>query len=88
MHALKLSLAVAFVAGSVVAMSGAARADVACNNVGECWNTGERYEYPPGVRVEIHPNTWREAHEHDAHFRWLENHEGRGYYEHGEWHPF
>ena len=88
MNALKMSLALAFVAGSMLALSTGARADVACNGAGDCWTT-QHYTYPQGVHVQVYPDTWRQQHENDTHYRWLEHHQDRGYYtEKREWHPF
>ena len=60
-------------------------ARIVCNSDGDCWHAHEDYAFPPGVRVEVHPDNWR-WHEGE-HFVWKE-HPGRGYWEGREWHNF
>jgi hypothetical protein len=93
MHSLKIALGTvtlgaALVAGTMAVSTTPARADVACNSYGECWHVQQRYDvtiYPHDVGVTYYGDDWRIEHEHDAHYHWLENHEGRGYYDHGTW---
>ena len=62
-----------------------ASARIVCNGDGDCWHVQEEYAYPPSVRLEVHPDTWRW--ESGKHYVWKE-HPGRGYWEHGEWRGF
>jgi len=62
-----------------------ASARIVCNADGDCWRVHEDYAYPPGARVEIHPDNWKWG--EGEHFVWKE-HPGRGYWEHGEWRGF
>lgn len=59
-----------------------ASAAIVCNADGDCWHTPEVYTYPPGARVEIHPDNWRWR--QGEHFAWRE-HEGRGFWRDGNW---
>ncbi len=76
-----LAAAVALGAG-VAAFSGGAQARILCNEEGDCWHTHEGFEILPGLHLEEHPDDWRMADDHRHH--WHE-HEGRGYWDHGEW---
>jgi hypothetical protein len=62
-----------------------ASARIVCNEDGDCWHVHGDYAFPPGARVEIHPDNWR-WHEGERH-AWKE-HPGRGYWEGGGWRPF
>ena len=74
---LKYSIAIA-----AMLIAGPALADVACNDEGDCWHVKERVTYPEGVRVHVHPDTWKWK-ETDT-YRWRE-HEGHGYWRGGVW---
>ena len=58
---------------------------IVCNELGECWHALQQYDYPPDVRVEVHPYNWRWN--DDQNFAWRE-HQGRGYWQGGEWRTF
>lgn len=58
---------------------------IVCNESGECWHALQQYDYPPDVRVEVHPYNWRWN--DDQNFAWRE-HQGRGYWQGGEWRTF
>jgi hypothetical protein len=65
----------------LAASTAGSSAAIACNG-SVCWHTSERYEYPSGARVIIHPDGWRwRSHEH---YVWRE-HEGRGYWHGQRW---
>ena len=88
---LKSALAAAVALGTLAASTARADNYVACNGWGECWTVHDRYtDYPPDVRVVIHDDAWRAAHEHDEHFRWLNDQaDDHGWYDRdGNWHPF
>ena len=93
MRSLKKILATAAAAssmalGAAAVTGGPALAYVACNGVGECWHTDHRYHYAPTVGVITHPDTWY-FHQHwDANHRYIDHHEGRGYYRNGVWITF
>jgi len=63
-------------AAAVAATAAPASAYVACNRYGNCWHTGERYEYRPAFGVTIHDDSWKWR-GHRYHWR---EHEGRGYW--------
>ena len=83
------ALAALFAIGGMVAIPSVASAEVACNGNGECWHVSHRYAtYPPELGVQFYGDDWRKSHETDAHFHWMHDHDGGGYYSHGEWHEF
>ena len=89
---LRMGAFAAVLAGGALAFTaGVASADVACNSYGECWTVKERPAvtlYPPEIGIQFYGDDWRKSHEHDTHYHWMHDHEGRGYYSHGEWHDF
>jgi hypothetical protein len=86
------ALAIGLAAGAMAITATIASADVACNGYGECWSTTQRYAvtvYPPEIGIQFYDNDWRKAHERDEHYHWMKDRDDdRGYYSHGEWHPF
>jgi hypothetical protein len=62
-----------------------ASARVVCNEDGDCWHTHGDYEYAPSFGLTIHPDGWKWK--EDERHAWRE-HEGRGYWKHGEWKEF
>jgi hypothetical protein len=58
---------------------------IVCNNSGECWHSVKRYDYPQGVQVEVHPYDW--SWNDDQKYAWRE-HDGRGYWQNGQWQAF
>jgi hypothetical protein len=79
-------VALALCAFGLVAFSSLrASAGISCNSAGACWHTQESYAYPPGVMVEVHPDSW---HWRDSEkFVWKE-HPGRGYWHKDRWEAF
>lgn len=80
-------------AGALVASSVAAAPSnyVVCNRYDECWKVHEKYtRYPADERIIFRDSTWSDAHEHDAHVRWLSDPANdAGYYDrNGDWQPF
>lgn len=77
-------------AGAMFTAASLARADVACNNSGECWHTSQRYtEYPSSLGIRFYSDDWRKEHERDVRYRWMPDRDpDRGYYSEGEWRPF
>ncbi len=61
-----------------------ASAAIVCSG-NECWHTKQVYEYPPSATIVVHPNEWKWG--ANDHFKWRE-HEGRGYWNSGEWRTF
>jgi hypothetical protein len=55
---------------------------IVCDDSGECWHSLQRYNYPQGVQVEVHPYDWKWS--GGQHYGWRE-HPGRGYWRRGEW---
>jgi hypothetical protein len=74
-----LGLGAAALSGSV------SLAAVVCNDDGDCWHSREIFSYPAEGHVVIRPDEW--AWKSDEHYKWHE-HEGRGYWAHGEWRTF
>ena len=58
---------------------------IVCNGSGECWHSVKRYDYPQGVQIDVHPFDW--LWDEGQHFAWRE-HDGRGYWQNGEWVTF
>jgi hypothetical protein len=58
---------------------------VACNEDGYCWHSTERYDYPTGSNVVIHPRNWRWR--EGENYAWRE-HPGRGFWHGNQWRPF
>lgn len=85
--AVKISVVAAVAAGGLAAMSASpASAYIACNRAGECWRVHDRYDYPPHLGIILHPDDWRDHHR--GHFRFREDRDERGYYDHGHWRGF
>lgn len=84
----RIILTAALTAGAAVAVSAPASAYVVCNREGDCWHVDQRYRYNPAVGAVYHNDDWY------FHQRWQANHErryrdyheGRGYWQGGEWH--
>jgi hypothetical protein len=55
---------------------------IVCDDSGECWHSLQRYDYPQGVQVDVHPYDW--SWKDGQHYGWRE-HPGRGYWLRGEW---
>jgi hypothetical protein len=79
------ALAVSIGAGALVALSGPASAYTVCNRAGDCWHTDTRDHYAPALGVHFYSDDWYSHHQHDAHYRWHEHHDGRGYWRNGIW---
>ncbi len=80
-----LSLAL-LAAGSVLAFSAiAAKADVVCNEEGDCWRTKTKYEYRPEFKVRVYKDDWKWDQKEDKKYRWRESREDRGYWRQGVW---
>lgn len=77
--------AASMAATGLLFMSQSGYAAIVCNSDGDCWHAHDIYTYPPGAGIEVHPDAWKWGPE--AHFRWHE-HEGRGFWGHGEWRTF
>ena len=96
MHALKKSVmtgavVAVLIGGALIATGTAARANVACNGDGECWNTHPygATVYPPDLHVQVYNDDWRKEHLKDNHYHWMKDRDNdHGYYSHGEWHTF
>jgi hypothetical protein len=58
---------------------------IVCNGSGECWHSVQRYDYPQGVQVEVHPFDW--SWNDGQNYAWRE-HPGPGYWQNGEWQIF
>jgi hypothetical protein len=77
----KGALVAALACGTLTATS--ASADVVCNRAGECWHTGDQYNYPVGVGIRFHSDDWGRRHHRDYH--WRRDRDERGYYRDGLW---
>ena len=86
------TLAATLAAGAMVATSGLACADIACNAYGECWHTKERFPvtlYPPELGIHFYSDDWRNSRAFNGHYNWMsERDDDRGYYSRGLWHSF
>ena len=65
---------------AMAATSTAASARTVCNNYGDCWHEGNRYDYPTTLGVRFHSNRW---HSHNHRYNWRDNHDGPGGSNHG-----
>ena len=83
---LKGALMAAVTGGALVAAS-AASADVVCNRAGECWHVHDRLDYPAGLGITFHDDTWGVAHQR-GHYHWRQDRFDRGYYRNGVWIAF
>ena len=71
------------VSAAALAMSvTGARAEIVCNDAGECWHAREHAEYKPELRLRVHPDDWQWG--ESERYRWRE-HEGRGYWRDDVW---
>jgi hypothetical protein len=77
-----VAFAAMIASGALVYTATGASADVVCNGDGDCWHTHERYTYPGGVTVTVHPDDWKW--QENEKYRWHE-HDGRGYWKGGVW---
>lgn len=61
---------------------------VACNQFGECWRVHRMYAYGADAPITYYHSDWYDAHQHDAHVRWLSDPpDDRGYYDRdAHWH--
>ena len=73
--------------GVLVATAAPAAARVICNAEGDCWHTDAAPPRVPGIRLEIHPDTWyfRQKWDADKNRHYREHHDDRGYYKGGVW---
>lgn len=83
------ALAAVLGVGALAASATAASAYVACNGAGECWHTDTRGNYGRGIALQYHPDDWyfHQNWAHDNHRQFRDYHEGRGYYNNGQWMP-
>jgi hypothetical protein len=77
----KMTVGAALGIGVLAVSAATASAEIACRD-GVCWHVSERYQYPPGARVVIHPEGWRWGPR--ERYVWRE-HEGRGYWHGRNW---
>jgi hypothetical protein len=86
------ALAATLAAGAMVATSGLACADIACNSYSECWHTKQRYAvevYPAELGIHFYSDDWRNSNEFNGHYNWMSDRDDdRGYYSRGRWHSF
>jgi hypothetical protein len=81
----------AMAAGTLAASTASAANYVVCNRYDECWKVHEKYtRYPADERIVFHDDAWYDAHQHDAHMRWLSDPANdAGFYDKdGAWHVF
>jgi hypothetical protein len=84
------ALGVALSAGTLVATTSTASADVVCTRYDECWHVTKRYTtYPTTLGVVFYADDWRTAHLKDTRYHWRDDQtDDQGYYMNGEWHRF
>ena len=59
---------------------------IVCDQAGTtCWHSVDRYDYPSGANVVVHPYDWRWP--NGSHYAWRE-HKGRGYWRGDQWETF
>ena len=59
---------------------------IVCDQAGTtCWHSVERYDYPSGAAVVVHPYDWQP--DSGVNYAWRE-HPGRGYWQGNQWQPF
>jgi len=59
---------------------------IVCDQAGAtCWHSVDRYDYPSGANVVVHPYDWQG--DSGANYAWRE-HPGRGYWQGEQWQPF
>ncbi|HWC62089.1 MAG TPA: hypothetical protein VG501_00595 [Rhizomicrobium sp.] len=79
------ALAAVIAAGDLALTTMPAAAWIACDRRGDCWHVRDRFDYPRGVGITVHPDNWRWGRR--DRFRWRE-HDGRGYWRNGAWVAF
>lgn len=62
-----------------------ARADVVCNEEGDCWRVKERRAYEPSLKLRVMPDDWRWKDSDKDRYRWREPGRGHGYWRSGVW---
>jgi hypothetical protein len=84
------ALGVALTAGTLMATTVGASADIVCNRYDECWHVSQRYTtYPSTLGVVFYDDDWRTAHLKDVRYHWRDDQtDDHGYYMNGEWHTF
>ena len=77
----------AIIGMAVLSASSPAAARIVCNAEGDCWHTDAAPPRVPGIRLEIHPDTWyfRQKWDADKNRHYREHHDDRGYYKGGVW---
>jgi hypothetical protein len=71
---------VALMAPTVSSAQTVERSYVACNQDGACWRVHRVYAYGADAPITYYNSDWYEAHQHDAHVRWLSDpSDDRGY---------
>ena len=59
---------------------------IVCDQAGTtCWHSVERYDYPTGANVVVHPYDWQA--DNGVTYGWRE-HKGRGYWQGQQWRQF
>jgi hypothetical protein len=59
---------------------------IVCDQAGTtCWHSADRYDYPTGANVVVHPYDWQA--DNGANYAWRE-HPGRGYWQGEHWQQF
>jgi hypothetical protein len=83
---LGVSASLAIGALALVATTGAASANVVCNNTGDCWHTDSEATYP-GTGYNSHPDDWyfHQKWDDNSQYHYRDYHDGRGYYKSGLW---
>jgi hypothetical protein len=66
----------------LLALPMSASAAIVCNDEGDCWQTAERYTYPPDVRLQIYDDDWVMD---TKKYKRREAGKGRGYWRGGAW---
>lgn len=85
--ALGLSSCLAVICGSSLVATPAvadpdSRTYVACNQYDQCWRVHHKYAYPADQQITIHDSDWYDAHQQDAHWRWMSDPtDDRGWYD-------
>ena len=65
--------------------AGAASAAVVCNDEGDCWRVRGKPSYEPGLRLSIHPDSWKWGRHDRDRYRWRDGGRGHGYWRQGAW---
>ncbi|THD49604.1 MAG: hypothetical protein E7774_00975 [Bradyrhizobium sp.] len=69
-------------AGALALSAQSASARIVCNASGDCWHTQGDAQFKPELKLTVHPDDWKWK--ESEHNRWRE-HDGRGYWQGGEW---